>query len=57
MNEDAEIREALVAIDDNESIDVTDWEAKFIDSVAFKTFPLSEKQREVANKIIAKYEK
>lgn len=56
MNEDAEIREVLIAIDDDDTVDVTDWEAKFIDSVAFKTFPLSEKQREVAKKIIEKYD-
>jgi len=54
---DVQIREELLAIDNSDDIDVTQWEAGYIDSVAYKwTGKLSEKQRATALKIIEKYE-
>lgn len=55
-DEDAEIREKLREIDDDEGIDVSAWEADFLESLLHKqTGPLSEKQRTAAQKMIDKY--
>lgn len=54
---DEELREELRDIDENEDIDVTPWEAEFIENVVY-VFPgdLSEKQRDIAERIIQDYE-
>jgi len=53
---DQEIREALKRIDEDDSIDVTSWEAGFIETVVYKfRGALSPKQRDAAEKIIEKY--
>ncbi len=52
---DTEIRQQLEDID-NSDVQVTSWEARFIDSVVYKqTGPLSESQRKAASEIISKY--
>jgi len=52
---DHEIRERLRDIDDG-PIEVTDWEAGFFDSLFTKyTDSLTDKQKDCALKIIAKY--
>lgn len=53
---DQEIRRRLKLIDDDDAVDVTRWEADFIESVVYKyNGPLSDKQRDAAEKIIEKY--
>lgn len=53
---DQELRAALKRIDEDEAVDVTKWEANFIESVVYTyAGPLSPKQRDVAEKIIDKY--
>lgn len=55
-DEDVEIRDKLRQIDNDSSIDVSAWEADFLESILHKqTGPLSEKQRIAANKMIDKY--
>lgn len=50
------IVEALKEIDDDESVDVTEWEADFIENVVFKwDGPLSKSQVITAENIIDKY--
>lgn len=54
---DAELRERLQAIDEDEDVDVSQWEGEFLDSVVYKYHgPLSERQRECALQILEKYE-
>ncbi len=55
---DEELREALQDIDEHEDTDVTPWEAEFIENVVyvFPTSQLSEKQRDIAERIIQDYE-
>jgi len=54
---DAEIRERLQDIDEDDDIDVSSWEAGFIESVVYRyKGPLSDAQREKARQIIEKYE-
>lgn len=53
---DQEIRRRLKLIDEDDAVDVTRWEADFIESVVYRySGPLSDKQRAVAEKIIDKY--
>jgi len=53
---DEEIRRRLKLIDDDDAVDVTRWEADFIESVVYKyNGPLSDQQRAAAEKIIEKY--
>ena len=53
---DEELREQLTEIDNDDDIDVTAWEANFIDQVVYKQkTPLSSKQREIARRIIEEY--
>lgn len=53
---DEQLRAALRKIDEDDSVDVTSWEANFIESVVYRyNGPLSPKQRDVAEKIIEKY--
>ena len=56
--DDEELRDLLKDLDDNEDITVTPWEAEFIENVvyAFPTGDLSEKQRDIAERIIQNYE-
>lgn len=54
---DDELKEQLTEIDNDDDIDVTPWEADFIDNVLFKqTFPLTARQREIIEQIIERYE-
>lgn len=52
---DQELREALHEIDESDDINVTSWEAEFIESVAFQSFNLSLKQRATIEKMIERY--
>lgn len=53
---DAELIEQLTEIDNDDDIDVTKWEADFIDTVVYKQkTPLTEKQRQIAERIIEEY--
>lgn len=53
---DVEIREELKIIDANEDVDVSSWEADFIEHVVFKyAGTLSDKQRHKAEQLIEKY--
>lgn len=52
---DEQIKDLLIEIDNEESIDVTKWEAEFINDVAFSDYRLSVKQRDAALRIIDKY--
>ena len=53
---DDEIRSALSELDEEEDIDVTEWEADFIENVCFKyAGSLSMKQRATAEIILEKY--
>lgn len=55
--DDEAIRNSLRDIDEDEDINVSSWEAGFLDSVLYKyEGPLSEAQRKIANQIIEKYE-
>lgn len=55
---DDELREALKKIDEDETIEVTNWEAEFIESVVFRYDGfLSAKQMKVAERIVEKYER
>lgn len=54
---DKEIRESLIDID-NIDVNVTSFEADFIESIAFKySGPLSKRQVTIAEQIIEKYDK
>ena len=56
---DNELREELKAIDERD-VEVTDWEARFIQSIVFGSFSnkkLKPGQREAAEKICGDYEK
>ena len=53
---DDKLREQLREIDENEDLEVTSFEASFLESVLFKySGPLSEKQRAVARDMIERY--
>lgn len=54
---DEELVDGLRRIDEDEDIEVTDWEADFLDSVKKMPKPrvLSPKQRAVAEKMIDRY--
>jgi len=54
---DARLRERLTKLDQDDDVTVSSWEADFIESVCFKkkNSQLSEKQRDLAEKILAKY--
>lgn len=53
---DAELRKCLKQIDEDDAIDVTSWEADFIEHVVYKYGgALSDKQRASASKIIDRY--
>lgn len=53
---DSELIESLREIDNDDDIDVSRWEADFIDTVVYKQkTPLSSKQREIARRIIEEY--
>lgn len=54
---DDEIIAGLKSIDEDDDVEVTDWEADFLDSVKKMPKPrrLSEKQRAVAIRMIEKY--
>jgi len=56
---DADIRDALEELDQEDDIDVSPWEAEFIDSVCFKNghLPLTEAQRAKAVEILEQYGK
>lgn len=55
-DEDEEIRAKLREIDEDDDIDVSAWEAEFLESILHKhRGTLSEKQRLSARKIIEKY--
>ena len=56
-NEDEELRDKLKEIDELEEVDVSTWEAEFIESVVYKNkdWPLTSKQREVARQMIERY--
>jgi len=55
MNDD-ELRRQLKVIDDDPNVDVSSWEADFIENIVFNyAGPLSDKQREAAERIIDKY--
>lgn len=55
-DEDEELRHELKKVDEDSSIDVTRWEADFLESVLHQQVgALSEKQRDAAKKIIRKY--
>ena len=51
------IRTDLKIIDNDDDIDVTRWEANFIDNVCYQYADrdLTEKQRQTADRIIRKY--
>lgn len=54
---DEQIRNTLRDIDENEDIDVSSWEAEFIEGIVYDyEGPLSEAQRIKAKQIIEKYE-
>lgn len=54
---DTEIREQLKAIDEDDDVDVTSWEADFIDSIVYQYKGwLTAPQRTTAIKIIEKYQ-
>ncbi len=54
---DQQLRDLLREIDESDDVDVSAWEAGFIDSVVYKyNGPLSDKQRDSAESIIEKYE-
>lgn len=54
---DDTIRDVLKEIDEDEDIDVNEWEAGFIESIVFRyTGPLSDAQREKALQLIDKYD-
>lgn len=56
--DDNELREELRDIDESEDVDVSEWEAEFIESVVYNyQGPLSDKQREKAEEIIERYTK
>lgn len=53
---DKEIRDVLLAIDVSEEVDVTTWEAEFLDSAVYNwKGEWSVKQRAIAAKIAEKY--
>lgn len=54
---DDEIIAGLKSIDEDEDVDVTDWEADFLDRIKKMPKPrrLTEKQRDAAIRMIEKY--
>jgi len=53
---DEELKERLQRIDENDEIEVSDWEAKFIENVVFEwDGKLTGKQRVAAKAIVKKY--
>ena len=54
---DPEIRELLLAIDESDDIDVTTWEAHFIETVAYKwQGSWTPKVRQMVMQIVEKYQ-
>jgi hypothetical protein len=63
---DAEIREALRALDQREDVELTSWECAFVEDILWRhrstpsaeppTWPLSARQREKAIEILDRYE-
>lgn len=55
---DQALRERLAEIDDDEDYNLDDFDAGFVENVLHKGrgYPLTEKQREHARKIIEKYD-
>lgn len=54
MTHDPVVQEVLTALDQIER-EVTNWEAKFLDSLMRQTFPLTPKQRTVLVKLAEEY--
>lgn len=54
---DEDLRQKLKIIDKNEDVEVTNWEADFIESIVYKypNRPLTARQMEISRKIINKY--
>ncbi len=55
MMNDKEIRDRLVALDEDEDTQVTSWVAEFIENLAFSNRTLSELQRSKAEEILQDY--
>ena len=56
MFSDDEIREMLTELDESEDVDVSQWEAEFLESVLFRyTGPLTQQQRSKAIEILEEY--
>jgi hypothetical protein len=55
MRDSDECLRLLHIIDEHPEIDVTPWEAEFLDSIFRQTYPLTDRQISVANRIINTY--
>jgi hypothetical protein len=56
LSRDELLRHRLKKLDESETVDVTQWEADFIESVVYRyDGPMSQRQQESALRIVEKY--